>query len=198
MGNPVVMRMGLIGALGIGCFYALNLSAPAMLMAGTGWDITHVGYLTSLAGVVGALSMLLTGALSDKRGSRFGILTAASLLMAAGCAILALASTPAAVILGYMIFMLAWSGVTTGMVLLWGDLLPQSSLAVGCAAINSLNFVGGFIGPYLWGWAKDQTGSYTLALSVMAVAMVMAAALVLALRRHAHRPRAMAIMAAGA
>jgi ACS family tartrate transporter-like MFS transporter len=188
--HPVVIQLGVIGAFGIGSFYALNLSAPAVLMAGTGLDIVHAGYLTSVAGLLGAGAMLGTGALSDKLGSRFGILSAAILLMAGGCAMLAAASSPSAVIAGYLLFMLAWHGVTSMSVLLWGDLLPARILAVGCAAINSLNFVGGFAGPYLWGWAKDATGTYTLALTVMAGLLAASSVGVIALREQTRRREA--------
>ena len=33
--NPVVIQLGVLGAFVIGSFYALNLSAPTLLMAGT-------------------------------------------------------------------------------------------------------------------------------------------------------------------
>jgi ACS family tartrate transporter-like MFS transporter len=191
--NPVVIQLGVIGALGIGSFYALNLSAPTLLMAGTGWDIIRVGYLTSVAGVLGAVGMLFTGFLSDKLGSRFGVLIAAALLMAAGCAMVAFAVSPVTLIAGYLLFMLAWTSVTNSQVLLWADLLPRKNLAVGCAAINAMNFVGGFVGPYLWGWAKDATGNYTLALTVMCAAMLTAAAMVVALRASTRRRQALAL-----
>ncbi len=185
--NPVVLQLGMIGACGIGSFYAFNLSAPAVLMAGTGLDIVHTGYLTSLAGLLGAAAMLVTGALSDKLGSRFGILIATNLLMAAGCGVLASASSPGMVVAGYLIFMLAWLSVSSMSILLWADLLPAETLAVGSAAINSMNFVGGFTGPYLWGWAKDATGTYQLALTVMTGVILAATILVIALRNQTRR-----------
>jgi ACS family tartrate transporter-like MFS transporter len=193
MRNPVVLQLGVLGAFVIGSFYALNLSAPTLLMAATGWNIVRVGYLTSVAGVLGVAGMLFTGFLSDKLGSRFGVLIASTLLMATGSAVVAFAASPATVITGYLMFMLAWTTVTNSMVLLWADLLPLKSLAVGCAAINSMNFIGGFAGPYLWGWAKDATGTYTLALSVMCGSLLTAAAMVVALRANTKRRQAIAI-----
>lgn len=196
--HPVVLQLGLLGALTIGCYYALNLSAPTLLMAATGFKVTAVGYLTSAAGVLGAIGMLATGALSDRIGSRFGILIAAMALAALGCAILAVSASAMTAITGYLVFMLAWTSVTNGCVLLWADLLPYRTLAVGCAAINSMNMVGGFAGPYLWGWAKDATGGYSLALSVMTGAMLAAAAMVVALRAQTRRREGIALALAAA
>ena len=180
--SPIVIQLGVIGAFGIGSFYALSLSAPALLMADTGWSVIRVGYLTSVAGALSAVGMLVTGALCDRMGKRFGILMTAMLLMAAGCALLAAASSPGMAVAGYLLFMLAWTSVTSTSVILWADLLPVKILAVGCAAINSMNFVGGFTGPYLWGWAKDATGTYTLALVVMTGLMVASAVMIAVLR----------------
>ena len=187
MRDPVVLQLGVIGALNIGCFYALSLSAPALLVAATKFEITTVGYLTSIGGVLSMIGLLITGPLSDRIGSRFGILIGAFFLLASGCATMAFAISPTMVIAGYLMFMLAWMSATNSCVLLWADLLPFKSLAVGCAAINSINFVGGFVGPYLWGWAKDAKGTYTLALTVMSGALIVAAVMVLALRAQTHR-----------
>lgn len=193
MRDPVVLQLGVVGALNIGCFYALNLSAPVLLAAATKSDINTIGYLTSFGGVLSMIGMLITGPLSDRSGSRFGILIGALLLLASGCATMAFAKSAATVIVGYLMFMLAWMSVTNSQVLLWADLLPFKSLAVGCAAINSLNFVGGFVGPYLWGWAKDATGTYTLALTVMSGALLVATAMVLALRAQTNRRHALPV-----
>lgn len=196
--NPIVPQLGVIGALVIGCYYALNLSAPMLLMADTGFNVTAVGYLTSAAGVLGAIGMLVTGALSDRIGSRFGILIGATLLLAAGCAILAFSRSPATAILGYLTFMLAFTSATNSGVLLWADLLPYRTLAVGCAAMNSMSMAGGFVGPYLWGWARDATGGYSLALMVMTGAMLTAAAMVVVLRAQTRRSQLVGVLPAAA
>ena len=65
-----------------------------------------------------------------------------------------------------------------------------AELAVGAAAINSINQVGGFLGPVLWGRAKDATGNYSLALSVMAASMLVTAGLILILRAQVAQKRA--------
>lgn len=190
--DPYVLQLGLLGALGIGGYYALSLSGPALLIAGTGFDVTRVGYVTSMAGVLGVLGMLYTGRLSDRLGDRFGVLIGSVLLLAVAYQTLALAASPAVVIGGYLMFMLGWTTVTNSVVLVWADVLPLRMLAVGAAAINSMNQVGGFLGPILWGRAKDATGTYSLALTVMAAAMVLMAVLVGILRGQVHRQRATA------
>jgi ACS family tartrate transporter-like MFS transporter len=59
-------------------------------------------------------------------------------------------------------------------------------MAVCIAAINSLGIVGGFVGPLLWGIARDATGSFHAGLMAMPAAYIVAVALIL-LTRHSAR-----------
>ena len=109
--------------------------------------------------VLGAASMLVTGWMTDRARDRFPVLLACTALLAT-----------------------AWTPVTSSQVQLWADVLPIRKLAVGCAAINSMSQIGAAISPWLWGWARDATGGYGLALGVMAAAMLLAVLLILLLR----------------
>ncbi len=51
--------------------------------------------------------------------------------------------------------------------------------ASAIAFINSTAMVGGFLGPFLIGWIREATGSYTIALISMAVVLVVGAGIVL-------------------
>ena len=53
--NPRVLLLGAIGLLGNGAGNGLLLSAPAVLVAGTGLDTLHVGSLVSLGGGLGVV-----------------------------------------------------------------------------------------------------------------------------------------------
>jgi len=180
--DPMVVRLGMIGFLSISTFYALTLSAPKVLIAGTGWDVTHVGYLVGLGGVLGAASMLVTGWMTDRARDRFPVLLACTALLATAYAALGIGGSPTVVIGAYLLYATAWTPVTSSQVQLWADVLPIRKLAVGCAAINSMSQIGAAISPWLWGWARDATGGYGLALGVMAAMMLLAVLLILLLR----------------
>ena len=180
--DPLVLQLGVIGFLLISSFYALTLSAPKVLIAGTGWDVSHVGYVVGLGGVLGAVSMLVAGWMTDRARDRFPVLLVCTALLAVAYQALGMGGSPAIVIGAYLLFATAWGPVTSGHVQLWADVLPIRKLAVGCAAINSMSQIGAAISPYLWGWSKDATGGYGLALSVMAAAMLLAVVLILVLR----------------
>jgi ACS family tartrate transporter-like MFS transporter len=52
--------------------------------------------------------------------------------------------------------------------------LTGSAAAGGIALINSMGGLGGFVGPYAFGWIKDATGEITLGLVVLATGPIMA------------------------
>jgi MFS transporter, ACS family, tartrate transporter len=59
--------------------------------------------------------------------------------------------------------------------------LSGTAAAAGIAAINSIGNLAGFAGPYAMGWIKDQTGSFTGGLLLIAALAIIAMAIVLAL-----------------
>jgi ACS family tartrate transporter-like MFS transporter len=63
--------------------------------------------------------------------------------------------------------------------------LSGRSAAAGIAAINMVGILGGFIGSYWMGFARDLTGNNQRGLLTMTVPMVAAAAIMLYLRRQA-------------
>jgi ACS family tartrate transporter-like MFS transporter len=61
--------------------------------------------------------------------------------------------------------------------------LSGAAAATGIAAINSIGNLGGFAGPAMIGWIKDQTGSFTGGLYFVAGLLVLSAVLTLILSR---------------
>ena len=72
--------------------------------------------------------------------------------------------------------------------------LTGRSAAAGIAAINMLGILGGFIGPYWMGLARDLTGNYQRGLLTMTAPLLLAAAIMLHLRRQAHAVAAAAVV----
>jgi len=68
--------------------------------------------------------------------------------------------------------------------------LKGRAAAAGIAAMNTIGILGGFIGPYRMGIAKDLTGNDRRGLVTMATPMLLAAGIMLVMRRQ--RPRAAA------
>jgi len=76
-------------------------------------------------------------------------------------------------------------GVTAARAVFWTiptRFLTGVAAAGGLAFINMIGTTGGFFGPALMGWLKDETGSFQAGLLVMAAIMVVATGLAASLR----------------
>ena len=60
--------------------------------------------------------------------------------------------------------------------------LTGMALAGGLAFINSIGTTGGFVGPYVFGWLTDETGSFTAGLAAMSAFLILAAGLAFSLK----------------
>ena len=173
---------GSLGFLGNGAGNGLLLSAPAVLIAGTGLATTQVGYLISLGGGLGVLCIFLAGWNSDRSGDRLRDAFVLTVVVAAALLLLGVALRPALAVVGYLLFSATF--FTAGMLLIssWADVLPVRQLAVGSAGINTLWQIGAFLSPYVWGVTKDATGSFRAALIGASVGVVIEALVILYVR----------------
>jgi ACS family tartrate transporter-like MFS transporter len=78
-------------------------------------------------------------------------------------------------------------GIYSALSTFWA--LPPSFLggtaaAGGIALINSISNLGGFVGPYLVGWLKSQTGGYAAGMAVLSIMLLVSAIVVLMVGRY--------------
>jgi len=69
------------------------------------------------------------------------------------------------------------------------EFLAKSAAATAIGTINSLGNLGGFAGPYIFGWLKTATGKYDTGLWFLTGCML-AAGLLAALNRKHHEEKA--------
>ena len=106
-------------------------------------------------------------------------------LAASGLTVSALAGAPA---ISFLALCFAAVGLYSATPPFWP--LPTAFLrgtgaAGGIALINAVGNLGGFVGPYVMGWMKDLSGSYTAGIGVLAACAVASGALVLSMRANA-------------
>ena len=90
--------------------------------------------------------------------------------------------------LAVLMFCLAAAGMYGYLPGFWA--LPTSFLTGTAAAasiglINSFGNLGGFVGPYILGYVRTTTNSFSIGLVLLAISMVIGAACVLAVRHAA-------------
>jgi len=162
--------------------YALNFWLPLMVH-GMGFSVRQTGFIVALPYLLAIIAMVALGWSSDRSGSRAGHVAVGCFAAAAGMLIAMLADSHAVIIAALC---LATSGIYAALAVFWtlpSSLLRGTAAAAGLALLNSFSNLGGFFGPTLMGWIKQQTGAYSLGLAFLAVMLVVGGASVIMIGR---------------
>ena len=163
------------------------LSAPAILMELTAWKLPAVSTIIFYGGLIGAITMFLTGWITDRRGERYTALIFALVIDTTCYLIVALAPSPQIVAVAFVVAMIGRGMQSTAQAALWTDVLRDRRLAIGAATISSVANMGVFLLPFAFGYARDATGSYHIGLFAFPALHVFAVLFALMLWRNAAR-----------
>ncbi len=185
--NPRVWQLGIfLLCIYIG-FYAFSFSAPVLIQQATGLGNTSVGFAIAIMGLLGALSLVLNGLHSDRANERYLHIAVPIFLIAAAFVAGGLTVAPIVAVPAYAIIFIAFNATAGPAWTIPSSFLTGKSAAAGIATANTIAIIGGFIGPYWMGLAKDFTGNYQTGLLTLAVPTVAGAAIVLVMRKEAMR-----------
>jgi len=186
-----VWGLGLVYLCMVIGMYGIALWLPQMLRALTAADDFTLGLLNALPFLAAGVGMVVIGWHSDRRGERRWHVAGSLVLAAAGAGLAAATQSLPLALLAFSIAAIGVWGVMGPFWALATALLSGTAAAAGIALINALGNVGGFLGPYLMGWLKQTTASFSAGLTVVALILLAGCALVLMLRL----PRQMAAAA---
>jgi ACS family tartrate transporter-like MFS transporter len=189
--DPRVLVLSLVYFGTSAGLYTLGVWAPQILQQLAASPMT-VGVLNTIPPAVSVVAMVMWGRHSDRSGERVRHVASACLLAAVG---LVMAGRSGAS-LGLVVIALTLVniGISCAKPPLWSMpalFLSGSAAAAGIATINSLGNLGGFVGPSMIGWIKQQTGSFAGGLYFVAGLLVVSAIATLLVARGAnggHRP----------
>jgi ACS family tartrate transporter-like MFS transporter len=179
MGEPRVLQLGLLFLCSLAAGYAYSFSAPAILQKLTGWSITNVGFLIAVIGLLGGLAMLLNALHSDRTGERYWHIIIPILLITAGFAVGGLSVNPWLAVPALAVTVIGQSAFQGPSLAMPASFLKGKSLAAGIGAMNTIAILGGFLGPYLMGVAKDLTGDYQRGLLMLTIPSLIGAGIML-------------------
>ena len=161
-----------------GATYSITLFLPALVIQ-LGYSNAQTGLILAFPPFIAAFGMVLFSRHSDRTGERKFHVAAALLMLALGI-------TGGALLDNSVIRLLCFTLANIGSASLGPMLYPiptaflsKSMVAAGIAVISSLGALGGFAGPYLFGYMKSLTGAPTISLLLMA-GLALAGALVAA------------------
>jgi ACS family tartrate transporter-like MFS transporter len=185
--NPRVWQLGIyLLCIYIG-FYAFSFSAPVLIQQATGFSNTNVGFAIAVMGILGALGLVLNGMHSDRAGERYLHLVVPCVLIAAAFVVGGLTVAPIFAIPAYAIIFIGFNATAGPSWAIASSFLTGRSAAAGIATANTIAIVGGFLGPYWMGRAKDFTGNYQSGLLTLAIPALAGAAILLFMRHQAIR-----------
>ncbi len=173
-------------------FYGILLWLPQIIKhLGQRSDL-EVGMLTAIPFLCGAVSMVVVSRSSDRSGDRKFHMAGVLLVGAAGLLGSGLVTSP---VVSLVMLCAAAAGLIGSLPLVWtmsSGFLTGAASAGAIALVNTLAQVGGLVGPWVVGIVKDRTGSFAIALGLLAAA-ALAAALIALLLQDDERARRTAV-----
>ena len=181
--HPEVLKLCLTYFLWITGFWGFSYWTPTVLKELSGWSNAAIGRAIAVAMLISLLASLYTGHSSSKRNEKRWHGALHMFLAAIGMAGCAYAKDPW-LFCAFMV--LAAVGTYAPMAVWWSyptTFLSGMAAAGAVGLINSMGNLGGFVGPYVTGWARQTTGSFTGAMLYLAVSLAAAGVLILTLRK---------------
>ena len=185
LADPRVLALSLVYFGTSAGLYTLGIWAPQIIKQ-FGSSSFVVGCLNAIPPTAAVVAMILWSRHSDRTGERTWHVVTPCLLAAFGLALAAPATGVAAVLAALTLVNI---GISSCKPPLWSMLtmfLSGPAAAAGIATINSIGNLGGFAGPAMIGWIKDQTGSFAGGLYFVAGLLLMSAVLTFLLSRSQH------------
>jgi len=188
--NPEVLKLCLIYFLWITGFWGFNYWMPTVLKSVSGWSNLAIGWLVVVPMVLSLIVMLYIGHSSSKTGEKRWHGAIGLLIGAVGMGIGVFFKDP---LISFGFLILAGIGVYAPFGVWWSyptTFLSGTAAAGAIGLINSCGNVGGFVGPYITGYIKETTGSFSLAWIYLACSLALSALLILMLKKQpTDRPR---------
>lgn len=159
-------------------FYGFTLWLPTVVESLSHGSPERVGWLTAIPYLLALIGMIIIAAIADKLGSRRWAIAVPVLISAAGLLAGQFAGSPA---LQFIILCIVAATLYIHGPFLAAPavLLRVEVLALGFGLINGIGNIGGFIGPYAFGWLLDATGSTKIGFLGIAGALVLASIVLL-------------------
>ncbi len=185
--DPRVWQLGIFMLVMLASLYAYTFIAPDIVQRSTHLSTTIVGFTIAGLSLLGALGMLLNATHSDRTRERYWHIIPCCLLVSLGFFLCGFSTRPLIAVPALGLVIVAYNTMQGPLWSLPGAFLKGRSAAAGIAAINTIGIIGGFLGPYFIGFAKDLAGDYQSGLRLMSLPMLAGAGIMFYLRRDTRR-----------
>ncbi|WP_263367448.1 MFS transporter [Edaphobacter bradus] len=184
-----VWQLGVLCLCLRGSIYAYTFSAPVILKKLTGFSVTNVGFLIAAMNLLGGAGMILNAIHSDRARERYWHVIVPFLVITAGYFVSGLSMLPWLAVPALAVAVINNSSLEGPLLSIPAIFLKGRGAAAGIAAMNTIGMLGGFLGPYWMGLARDLTGDYQRGLLTLTIPSLAAAAIMFAMHRSSQRQR---------
>jgi MFS transporter, ACS family, tartrate transporter len=160
--------------------YSFGYWMPKLIKSVSKYSDAKVAIVSAIPYGIAAIAMIIVGRHSDRKNEQRWHAALAALIAACGFAGATFCENASTLLAALSV---AATGIWCAVPPFWSIpslFLRDRAAAGGIAAINSIGNLGGFFGPFLFGWIKQRSGaSYTWALLATAASMMVCGLLVL-------------------
>jgi ACS family tartrate transporter-like MFS transporter len=181
--EPEVLKLCGTYFLWISGFWGYNYWIPQVLKSLSGWSNLAIGWLTAVPLVFSLAAMLAIGHSSSKRREKRWHGAIGLFIGAIGMGVGVFMKEPWS---AFFFVVLAGIGVYAPFGVWWSyptTFLSGTAAAGAIGLINSFGNLGGFVGPYITGFIKDTTGTFTIAWVYLACSLTLAGLLILTFKK---------------
>ena len=155
-------------------FWGFNFWMPTVLKSLSGWSTSILGGAIAIPMTVALIVQIIAGYTSTKTGDKVWHVAIAMFIGAIGLGLSPFAGSPTVAL---FLICLSAIGIYASMGVWWT--VPTTFLTGPAAAgaiglINSCGNLGGWVGPYMMGFIKTETGSFDIGYFAMAIFMLIA------------------------
>jgi ACS family tartrate transporter-like MFS transporter len=172
-----------LGNFGIGFGgYGISIWLPQILQS-IGYSNLAIGFVVAFLSIMGMAAMIAWGRSSDRRGERIWHVSLPLLVAAVGLIVVSLPQSAAVSLIAFTIIVVGLLAADGPFYSLPSAFLGGVAAAGGIALINAVGSLGAFMGPFVIGVLREETGSYGAGMGALAVCFALTAVLVLTLGR---------------
>ena len=167
-------------------YYGINMFLPTIskgLSETTGLSTQNMGWILGLMYVCAMVALFLVGNHSDKKNERRWHV-AVCLIVSAIAMMISSYVASTSIVLSFVFLTIALCGAFGAYSPFWAippSFLTGAAAGGAIALINSIGNLGGFFGPYIVGYIKDITGSFTTSMIFMGSSMILGSFIILVL-----------------
>jgi sugar phosphate permease len=180
--HPAVLLLAFYNFFALMAEWGVNFWLPTVLKEAD-LSIGIVGLLSALPPALGIAFMILVAISSDRTGDRKWHMIAAT--AASGVALVVLHFTDGGIVPKIVCLTIGVGAFLGRFGPFWtlpAEVLPPAVIGVGIGLINGAGNLGGTVGPWFFGVARTQTGSFSLALAAAGISLIVSSLLALPIR----------------